>query len=146
LAAAVLLVISTAAAAQEPARDDSAAGVAARTNTLPLISPTWTSDGKFVIATKGSDLWLYAVDGGSGVRLTGATGQPAPGAPFVPAVQYSGAAFGRDASARLERRARTRSTSWMTADGAASSGFVTELHRSVTNVPDLPSIDEGSAY
>ena len=35
------------------------------------LSPIWTPDGDYVIATKGSQLWLYHVDGGSGLQLTG---------------------------------------------------------------------------
>ncbi len=54
-------------------------------------SPVWTPDGQYVVATKGSQLWLYHADGGSGVQLTGhqRPGEPTPAA-------HHGAAFGPD--------------------------------------------------
>jgi Tol biopolymer transport system component len=55
------------------------------------MSPTWTPDGRYVIAGKGTQLWLYHVDGGSGVQITG---QRAEGAPAPPA--HLGPAFGND--------------------------------------------------
>ncbi len=61
------------------------------------VSPTWTPDGQYIVATKGFQLWIYHRDGGSGIQLTG---QPRPGAP-APANPFSvpfhlGAAFGND--------------------------------------------------
>jgi dipeptidyl aminopeptidase/acylaminoacyl peptidase len=55
------------------------------------MSPVWTPDGDYVMATKGTQQWLYHKDGGSGVQVTGhrEEGGPAPGAHF-------GAAFGPD--------------------------------------------------
>lgn len=55
------------------------------------MSPVWTPDGSYVMATKGTQQWLYHVDGGSGVQVTGhrAEGAPAPASHF-------GAAFGPD--------------------------------------------------
>jgi len=41
------------------------------------LSPEWTPDGKYIVVTRlgggpgGTQLWLYHVDGGSGVNLTG---------------------------------------------------------------------------
>ncbi len=35
------------------------------------MSPIWDETGEYVIATKGTQLWMYHVDGGSGVQLTG---------------------------------------------------------------------------
>ena len=46
-------------------------------------SPEWTPDGKYIVvsrsgtATTGTQLWLYHVDGGNGVNLTGKRGAPA---------------------------------------------------------------------
>ncbi len=56
------------------------------------MSPVWTPDGSYVMATKGTQQWLYHTDGGSGVQVTGhrAEGAPAPASHF-------GAAFGPDA-------------------------------------------------
>ena len=55
------------------------------------MSPAWTPDGSYVMATKGTQQWLYHIDGGSGVQVTGhrAEGAPAPASHF-------GAAFGGD--------------------------------------------------
>jgi Tol biopolymer transport system component len=52
------------------------------------VSPVFTPDGQYVMATKGSQLWLYHVDGGSGVQVTGhgEGQQPA----------HMGASFGED--------------------------------------------------
>jgi imidazolonepropionase-like amidohydrolase/Tol biopolymer transport system component len=35
------------------------------------LSPVWTPDGEYVMAVKGTQLWLYHRDGGSGVQVTG---------------------------------------------------------------------------
>ncbi|MDX1493101.1 MAG: hypothetical protein R3253_03435, partial [Longimicrobiales bacterium] len=35
------------------------------------MSPVWTPDGDYVMATKDGQQWLYHVDGGSGVQVTG---------------------------------------------------------------------------
>lgn len=59
------------------------------------VSPEWMPDGKYVVASKagglggGAKLWMYNVEGGSGVALTS---QPAP----PPALKMIGAAFGKD--------------------------------------------------
>ena len=59
------------------------------------VSPIWTPDSKYVIATKGTQLWLYHTDGGSGIQMTG---RPAAGAPAGAAASaHHGAAFGNDA-------------------------------------------------
>jgi Tol biopolymer transport system component len=57
------------------------------------MSPVWTRDGTYVLATKGTQLWLYHEDGGSGVQVTGhrEEGGPPPPAHF-------GAAVGDDPS------------------------------------------------
>jgi Tol biopolymer transport system component len=56
------------------------------------VSPVWAPDGTYVMATKGTQLWLYHVDGGSGVQVTG---HQESGAPTPPA--HFGAAFAPDA-------------------------------------------------
>jgi Tol biopolymer transport system component len=51
------------------------------------MSPIWTPDNDYIIATKGSQLWLYHKEGGSGVQITGhSTGSPS----------HIGPAFGDD--------------------------------------------------
>ena len=51
------------------------------------MSPVWSPDGEYVVATKGSQLWLYHEDGGSGIQITGhEQGSPS----------HMGAAFGDD--------------------------------------------------
>ena len=62
-----------------------------------FISPEWTPDGEYVIAAKGSDLWLYHRDGGSGIKLTGAGTPTAPTGSNGPTLRYLGIAFGGDA-------------------------------------------------
>jgi len=58
------------------------------------VSPEWTPDGKYVVASKSgglggaAKLWLYNVDGGNGLNLLG-------GAP--PTQKTIGAAFGKEA-------------------------------------------------
>ncbi len=56
------------------------------------VSPVWTPDGRYVMATKGTQIWLYHEAGGSGAQVTGhrEEGEPAQAAHF-------GAAFGADA-------------------------------------------------
>lgn len=57
------------------------------------VSPEWTPDGKYIVASKSgglggpAKLWLYNVDGGSGLNLM--TGAP-------PTQKTLGAAFGKD--------------------------------------------------
>ncbi len=62
-----------------------------RDNRTNYMSPVWTPDGDYVLATKGTQLWLYHEDGGSGVQVTGhrEEGAPAPAA-------HIGAAFAPD--------------------------------------------------
>ena len=55
------------------------------------MSPLWTPDGDYVIANKGSQLWLYHMDGGSGIQITGHRTE---GGPLPPS--HTGAAFGPD--------------------------------------------------
>ncbi len=64
------------------------------------VSPVWTPDGRYVVATKDNQLWLWHVDGGTGVQMTGRkpNGAAGPAAPGTPAPGYLGAAFGKDAS------------------------------------------------
>jgi len=71
------------------------------------VSPIWTPDGMYVMASKGTQLWLYHRDGGSGVQITGhrEEGAPAPAAHFGPA-------FGQD-----ERFV------WLNLRGTLPSGF-----------------------
>ncbi len=55
------------------------------------MSPLWTPDGEYVVANKGSQLWLYHEDGGSGIQLTGHRTEDGP-----PPASHTGAAFGPD--------------------------------------------------
>ncbi len=55
------------------------------------LSPVWTPDGEYVIATKRSQLWLYHRDGGSGVQVTGHKQDSTPAPPA-----HIGPAFGSD--------------------------------------------------
>jgi Tol biopolymer transport system component len=77
--------------------DGSEARALTTTERDSYMSPIWTPDGTYVIAVKGSQLWLYHRDGGSGLQMTGRRreGAPAtPGASAAPAIL--GPAFGGD--------------------------------------------------
>jgi Tol biopolymer transport system component len=81
------------------------------------VSPVWTPDGQYVIATKGTQLWIYHKDGGSGLQLTGKrrASAPAPAqAPPLPTVL--GAAFGGDARYL-----------WVNLRGTPGGGFTSAL-------------------
>ncbi len=84
------------------------------------MSPIWTPDGEYIIAAKGSQLWLYHRDGGSGVQMTGqgsggARGEGAPaaggGAPSI-----LGPAFADDARHL-----------WVNVRGTVSAGLAAAL-------------------
>jgi hypothetical protein len=75
------------------------------------MSPIWTPDGAYVIATKGTQLWLYHPDGGSGVQLTGHGESAQAGSAHV------GAAFGADARHL-----------WLNRRGDFGGGFGTASH------------------
>ena len=55
------------------------------------MSPLWTPDGEYIIANKGSQLWLYHTGGGSGIQITGHRSDGAP-----PPPSHIGASFGPD--------------------------------------------------
>lgn len=62
-------------------------------------SPEWTPDGQYVIVERGTKLWIFAVDGGSGQQLipappAGAGGRGGAGGADV--LRQMGAAFGAD--------------------------------------------------
>ncbi len=61
-------------------------------------SPVWTPDGEYVMATKGTQLWLFHEDGGTGVQITGQEADGGPGGPGggQGAPAHIGAAFGPD--------------------------------------------------
>ncbi len=40
-----------------------------RGKTNAYYSPTWTPDGKYIVATRGTKLWLYSAEGGTGQQL-----------------------------------------------------------------------------
>lgn len=78
--------------------DGTAARALSRGDRQNFVSPSWTPDGKYVMVTKAGQLWLYHVDGGTGVQVTGVRGTgaaaPAPGTPPPPAIL--GGAFAND--------------------------------------------------
>ena len=75
------------------------------------MSPVWSPDGRYVIAAKGSQLWLYHTDGGSGVQITGHRGEGAPAPP-----SHIGPAFGSDARHL-----------WVNLRGSLGGGFATGI-------------------
>lgn len=63
-------------------------------------SPEWTPDGKYIMAERGTKLWVYHVDGGTGQQLIPAAaggGGRAGAAPAADVIRQMGAAFGGDA-------------------------------------------------
>ena len=80
------------------------------------VSPTWTPDGQYLVATKGFQLWLFHKDGGSGVQLTGLRpdGTAPPSSFSGPA--FVGPAFGADARYL-----------WVNVRGSVGSGLVVGL-------------------
>ena len=75
------------------------------------VSPEWTPDGEYVMATKGTQLWLYHERGGSGVQITGHGGGDGP-----PPPAHFGAAFGDDAR-----------YAWVNVRGNLGGGFDTSV-------------------
>jgi WD40 repeat protein len=71
-----------------------------RERTQSFDSPEWTPDGKYILGSRGNNLMMYHVEGGTGVQI----GAPPPNAPAAPAgrgnavtnPRYIGAAFGKD--------------------------------------------------
>ncbi|MEQ9398981.1 MAG: amidohydrolase family protein [Longimicrobiales bacterium] len=88
------------------------------------MSPVWTPDGDYVISGKGSQLWLYHVDGGSGLQITGQREEGGP----TPA-SHQGAAFGPD-----ERYV------WLNLRGNLGGGFPLE-----TELPGMAGLDPAEA-
>ena len=101
--------------------DGSAARQLTDTERESYMSPVWTPDGEYVVANKGTQLWLYHRDGGSGVQMTGhrEDGEPAPPA-------HLGAAF--DADPRYL---------WLNVRGEVESGFETVSRASLINSGDV---------
>jgi len=71
-----------------------------------FMSPEWTPEGDYVVAVKGTQLWLYHVDGGSGVQITGHQDD---------APAHVGPAFGDDPG-----------VIWLNVRGDLGGGFPTE--------------------
>ena len=75
-----------------------------RGKTNNYFSPEWTPDGKYIVATRGTKLWMYHADGGSGQQLIRPQPGQAGGAPGGPGgppggadnTRQMGAAFGND--------------------------------------------------
>ena len=63
-------------------------------------SPAWTPDGKYLIAERGTKLWIFHVDGGTGQQLipagAGAGGRGGAPAAGQDVIRQMGAAFGAD--------------------------------------------------
>ncbi|MBM4195412.1 MAG: hypothetical protein FJ202_13695, partial [Gemmatimonadetes bacterium] len=72
-----------------------------RGKTNMYTSPEWTPDGKYVIAERGTKLWMFHVEGGSGLQLIRADAAAAAGGRGggggTDVVRENGVAFGADA-------------------------------------------------
>ncbi|MCC7001299.1 MAG: PD40 domain-containing protein, partial [Gemmatimonadaceae bacterium] len=71
--------------------DGSAPRIITRSERINFSSPIWSADGQYVIAARTGQLWMYNVDGGSGVQLTGLRPEGAAGAAGTPASHYGAA-------------------------------------------------------
>ena len=73
-----------------------------RGKTLNYHSPEWTPDGRYVVASRGSKLWMFHADGGSGQQIVRPTTPAAGAGGGAPAAgpdnaRQLGGAFGADA-------------------------------------------------
>ncbi len=62
-------------------------------------SPEFTPDGKFIVVTRSTKLWMFHVDGGGGqqiIRAAGAAAPAGPGGGQTDVLRQMGAAFGAD--------------------------------------------------
>ena len=62
-------------------------------------SPEFTPDGKFIVVTRNTKLWMFHVDGGGGqqiIRAAGAAAPAGPGGGQADVLRQTGAAFGSD--------------------------------------------------
>jgi len=75
--------------------DGSQARALTKADRINFSSPIWSEDGQYVIASRTGQLWMYHVDGGSGVQLTGLRAEGAPAGPAATTAYY-GAAHGAD--------------------------------------------------
>jgi len=82
------------------------------------MSPVWTPDGDYVMATRDGQQWLWHVDGGSGVQVTGHDGED--GSPPM----HFGAAFAGDDERHV----------WLNLRGDLPGGFDVELAENVHGV------------
>jgi hypothetical protein len=97
-----------------------------RGKTAKYDSPTWTPDGNYIVVTRGMNLHLYHVKGGTGTQLTRPPSTPAagagPGGRPPTNLRYMGAAVSRDGryvwaarrAGSTTRRCRTTSSSHTT--------------------------------
>ena len=88
------------------------------------MSPVWTPDGDYVVSGKGSQLWLYHVDGGSGMQITGQREEDGP-----PPASHQGPAFGPD-----DRYV------WLNVRGNLGGGFPVEVE-----LPGMAGVDPAEA-
>jgi Tol biopolymer transport system component len=96
------------------------------------VSPVWTPDGQYIIATKGAQLWLWHIDGGSGTQVTGARAGGAAGGPGGSNASYFGPAFGSEARQL-----------WVNVRGNPPSGLAAALHG--TGLHDVHAMDVAHA-
>ena len=89
------------------------------------VSPEWTPDGEYVMATKGTQLWLYHEDGGSGVQVTGHREEGAP-----PPAAHVGVAFGDDPR-----------YAWLNIRGSLGGGFANTSWDGSSPTPDFGAGD-----
>ena len=119
-----------------------------RERTQSFDSPEWTPDGKYILGSRGNNLMMYHVEGGSGVQI----GAPPPNAPAAVAgrgnavtnPRFIGAAFGKDSRYLWVSRRNTNSQ-WEYNDPFLN-GYDIQVYDRETGTFSLRATRFGSAF
>jgi Tol biopolymer transport system component len=122
-----------------------------RERTQSFDSPEFTPDGKYVVGSRGNNLMMYHVEGGSGVQIGAPPPNAAPaaggrgGAATNP--RYIGAAFGKDSRYIWVAR-RSGNSQWEYNDplGSAQSGYQIHVYDRETGEFSIRATRWGSAF
>ncbi|MEO6444533.1 MAG: amidohydrolase family protein, partial [Gemmatimonadaceae bacterium] len=116
-----------------------------KSDRINFSSPIWSSDGRYLIATRTGQLWLYHKDGGSGLQMTGvrtdgasSSGPTPPNAAATPSIL--GAAAGDDAR-YLWVNVSTPSSGggFGTSPDDTGAGGVDDAHAAIRSNPRRPA-------
>lgn len=120
-----------------------------RERTQSFDSPEWTPDGKYILGSRGNNLMMYHVDGGSGVQLGAPAANAAAGAGAgrgnaVTNPRLMGAAFGNDPRYIWVSRRNTNSQ-WEYND-PFTNGYEIHVYDRETGAFSLRATRWGSAF